>query len=197
MPSRAFLPIILLALALGANASSPSGPSVGSTAPGFSAHDLLSGQTIRLDSQRGKVVVLAFWNSRCGSCRRELPLLDKAQTLIGQDKLTVFAASFREEPTAASAIRKMASGWHLKMVDDHDGVIAKLYAISTIPYLFIIGRDGKVLANHVGYGDRTLQELIDDINHALAGDPAGASLHPVLPPFTVGCMFAQRLAAND
>jgi hypothetical protein len=32
----------------------------------------------------------------------------------------------------------------------------------------MIGRDGKVVANHLGYGDRTLDELIADINRALA-----------------------------
>ncbi len=41
-------------------------------------------------------------------------------------------------------------------------------AVSAIPHLFMIGRDGKVVANHLGYGDRTLGELVADINHALA-----------------------------
>jgi hypothetical protein len=40
--------------------------------------------------------------------------------------------------------------------------------VSAIPHLFMIGRDGKVVANHLGYGDRTLDELVADINHALA-----------------------------
>lgn len=40
-----------------------------------------------------------------------------------------------------------------------------------IPHLFIIGPDGTVLANHIGYGKRSVQELIDDINHALTSTP--------------------------
>jgi hypothetical protein len=36
------------------------------------------------------------------------------------------------------------------------------------PPAFIIGRDGKVLANHLGYGDSTVDELVADINHAFA-----------------------------
>lgn len=131
----------------------PSGPAVGSTAPDFYAHNLLSGETIPLSSQHGKVVLLAFWNSRCGSCRRELPLLEKAQTLFGQNTLAVFAVSFPEDPGAPSAIKKMASTWQIDLIEDHDGTIASRYAIATIPQLFIIGPDGKVLANNVGYGD--------------------------------------------
>jgi len=37
-----------------------------------------------------------------------------------------------------------------------------------IPRLFMIGRDGKVVANHLGYSDSTLEELVADINLALA-----------------------------
>ena len=72
-------------------------------------HDDLTGGTVSLRSQRAKVVILAFWNSWCGSCRRELALLEKAQTLIGQHELTIFAVSFQEDPAAWSAIRKMVS----------------------------------------------------------------------------------------
>jgi hypothetical protein len=53
------------------------------------------------------------------------------------------------------------------MTDRNDHV-ASLYSISKIPHLFMIGRDGKVVANHLGYGDRTLDEFVADINRALA-----------------------------
>jgi thiol-disulfide isomerase/thioredoxin len=177
MPRSYFSLVLLLCLSYATIASPGSpGPAVGSIAPDFSAPNLLTGKTIPLISQRGKVVILAFWNPWCGSCRRELPLLEKAQTLIGRDKLTIFAVSFPEDPAAAGSIRKLASTWHISMIEDGGGVVASRYAIATIPHLFIIGPDGKVLANSIGYGDRTLHELIDDINDALAGTP------PAEPP---------------
>ena len=80
--------------------------------------------------------------------------------------------SFPEDPGALSAIGKMASTRQIELIlEDHGGIIAHRYGISTIPQLFIIGPDGKVLANNIGYGDRTLRELIDDIKHALAWAP--------------------------
>jgi hypothetical protein len=54
---------------------------------------------------------------------------------------------------------------------DRNGHVAGLYSVTKIPHLCMIGRDGKVVANHVGYGDRTLNELVADINHALAEAP--------------------------
>lgn len=174
-----YLPIVVLCLSSAASASSgSSGPAVGSIAPEFKAHNLLTGEKMPLSSQRGKVVIVTFWASWCGPCRRELPILEKAQEVVGKDKLTVFAVSYRENPNADRQIRKLASTWQINMVEDIWGSIASHYAISSIPHLFIIDRDGTVLANHIGYGDRTLHELIDDINHALAGTPPAESPTP-------------------
>jgi len=149
------------------------GPAVGSVAPDFKAHNAVTRETIPLSSQRGKVVILTFWASWCGPCRRELPILEKAQEVVGKDKLTVFAVSFRETPEAQAALKTLASAWQINVIDDRNGWIAGHYAISSIPNLFIIGRDGKVLANHIGYGDRSLDELVTDINQALRGATPG------------------------
>jgi thiol-disulfide isomerase/thioredoxin len=136
---------------------------------------MVSGQKIPLSSQRGKVVIVTFWASWCAPCRRELPILEGAQEMLGKDKLTVFAVSYRDSDSE-QRLRKVASSWQINLVEDSNGWIASHYGISSIPHLFIIGRDGTVLANHIGYGDRTLQELVDDINKALAGGS------PVEPP---------------
>lgn len=168
---RFCLPLaILLCLSCAAGASVRiSGPQVGSIAPDFKARNLLTGEKIALNSQRGKVVILTFWASWCAPCRRELPVLEKAQVVVGRDRLTIFAVSFQEYPEAMRGIKKLAAGWHINMIEDTWGLIAGRYAISGIPHLFIIGRDGTVLANRLGYGEGSLQELVDDINHALAG----------------------------
>jgi thiol-disulfide isomerase/thioredoxin len=153
------------------------GPAVGSVAPDFKARNLLTGEVTPLSSLRGKVVIVTFWASWCAPCRRELPNLEKAQRFLGKDKLTVFAVSFKNSE-AAKGIKRLAAEWQINMVDDYNGAIAGRYSISAIPHLFIIGRDGKVLANHVGYGDRSLQELVDDINHAFAEAAAAEREEP-------------------
>jgi thiol-disulfide isomerase/thioredoxin len=60
----------------------------------------MTGEVVPLSSQRGKVVILTFWASRCAPCRRELAILERAQEVVGKDKLTVFAVSYRESPGA-------------------------------------------------------------------------------------------------
>jgi thiol-disulfide isomerase/thioredoxin len=152
-----------------ASAAAPfTGPALGSIAPDFKAHDAVSHGNAVLSSERGKVVILTFWASWCGPCRRELPILENAQRLVGRDKLTVFAVSFKENPDAAAEIKKAAVNWQIRLIEDRYGGIASRYSISSIPHLFIIDRNGRVLANHLGYGDRSIEELVADINHALA-----------------------------
>ncbi len=181
-----FLTVTATALAVTTTGwAASSGPAVGSMAPDFDARNLLTGEKIPLSSQRGKVVIVTFWASWCGPCRRELPILEKAQEVVGKDRLTVFAVSYRENSQATRQIKKLAADWQINVIEDPWESIARHYDISSIPHLFIIGRDGKVLANHLGYGDRSLEELIEDINHALAGaSPAEQEPPPAAPGST-------------
>jgi thiol-disulfide isomerase/thioredoxin len=159
--------ISLSAFAFG-SAEVQSGPVVGTIAPDFKVHNLVTGQDVTLSSQRGKVVIVTFWASWCGPCKRELPILESAQRALSKDKLVVFAVSYRDSDAAFAVIRKIAATWQINMMSDHNERVASLYSIKSIPHLFMIGRDGKVVANHLGYGDRTLDELVADINQALA-----------------------------
>jgi thiol-disulfide isomerase/thioredoxin len=167
-----------------AASASQTGPAIGSVAPDFKARNLVTGEALPLSSQRGKIVILTFWASWCGPCRRELPILEKAQMAVGKDRLTVFAVSFKESPDREREIKKLASTWHISVIEDNNGWIAGHYGITSIPHLFLIDRDGKVVANHLGYGDRSLEELVDDINHALMGSTLTEQDAPPLPDST-------------
>jgi thiol-disulfide isomerase/thioredoxin len=158
--------LLYFSYAAGVTAAS-TGPAIGSIAPEFKAYNLVTRERVSLSSQRGKVVILTFWASWCAPCRREIPILQRAQNLVGKDKLSVFAVSYMDTEAASEIVRR-ARSWQINVIDDHLGIIANRYAISGIPHLFIIGRDGKVLANHLGYSDRSLNELLADLNQALA-----------------------------
>src|SRR5216684_4226882 len=102
----------LLCLSYIANVTAAStGPAIGSIAPDFKAHNAVTGENTALSSQRGKVVILTFWASWCAPCRREIPILENAQRRVGNDKLTVFAVSFKENTDAAASLKKLASTW--------------------------------------------------------------------------------------
>jgi thiol-disulfide isomerase/thioredoxin len=146
----------------------PSGPAIGTIAPDFKVRNLVTGEDVTLSSQHGKVVIVTFWASWCGPCKRELPILEKAQRVVGKDNLVVFAVNHGDAPEALAAIKKPAANWQINIMKDRNEHVASLYSVKSIPHLFMIGRDGKIVANHLGYGDSTLEELVADINRALA-----------------------------
>ena len=168
MKHRLPLLLILISTLAAAAPEAPSGPAVGTIAPDFKVQNLVTGEDVTLSSQHGKVVILTFWASWCPPCKRELPILESAQRVISKDRLVVFAVSYRDKPEALAAIKKPAASWQINIMKDGAQHVADLYGISKIPHLFMISRDGKIVANHLGYGDSTLEVLVADINRALA-----------------------------
>src|SRR5258708_39855938 len=109
--------IIFWAHAASVNAE-PTGPAVGTIAPDFKVHNLVTGEDVTLSSQHGKVVILTFWASWCPPCKRELPILESAQRLVGKDRLVVFAVSYRDTDEVLAAIRRRASSWQINVIMD-------------------------------------------------------------------------------
>jgi len=150
----------------------PSGPHVGSAAPDFKVKNAVSGEAFPLSSLQGKVVVMTFWAAWCPSCRQELPILERIQEIVGKDNLIVLAVNYRERPDSWGRLKTAAARWQITLVDDESGWIARHYKVSLIPHMFIIDREGKILANHLGYGPSMNTDLAAEINRALGLPPA-------------------------
>jgi len=163
-------------------------PAVGTVPPDFKAKDVLSGEKLQLSAQQGKIVVLTFWATWCGPCRKELPILENLQRAVSKDRLEVFAVTFHESPQNFGALKKLATtyGWQLALIEDDSATIASRYGIKAIPHLFIIGRDGRILAEHTGYGEGSIDALVAEINRALR--PEGS---PEPSPTTTSAATAQ------
>jgi hypothetical protein len=91
------------------------------------------------------------------------------------------AINFRDSPVAVTAIRKSAKAWQMSLLEDRNGGIASRYKITAIPHLFMINRNGKVVANHTGYGDKSFEVLVADINNAMREEVPADEQAPVSP----------------
>jgi thiol-disulfide isomerase/thioredoxin len=163
----------LLALCgpLAAHAGDKGGPAVGDAAPDFKSWNAVTHERVHLSEQTGKVVVLTFWAAWCPPCRQEIPVLDRLQSKVSKDRLVVYAVPFQVPDQAHGELVKIFRSLKLTLVEDTNGYIARRYGIDSLPHLFLIGRDGKITAEHKGYGEGSIPELVADVNAAL-GAPA-------------------------
>lgn len=161
---------ILIALLLCANASAAA-PVVGDMAP-EEFGKTLNGEAPKLADYPGKVVVVSFWASWCGYCRKELPVLEGLQR-AGKNSVQVIAVNTESREEFRDLARHMRS-MTMKLTHDAGGKGSKAYGVNGIPHLVIIGRDGKILDVHRGYDESSLPEILAVINTAIAAPQPAA-----------------------
>ena len=136
---------------------------VGSQAPGFIRRDL-SGHEIQLATLRGKVVLLNFWATWCAPCQQEMPLFSGWQREYGSRGLAVIGISMDDDADSArKLVEKLKIGYPVAMGDANLG---RLYGgVLGLPLTFVIGRDGKVMAQF--QGDSDVKSIEQKIKSAL------------------------------
>ena len=117
----------------------PLRPSVGQSPPDFSLPSL-DGSHWRLSEARGKAVLLNFWASWCGPCRREVGHLQKLHERFGKAGLEVVAVSDEKADVAKEYLRERGATY--RALHDEGSTIFTRYAVRAIPETLIIGPDG-------------------------------------------------------
>jgi thiol-disulfide isomerase/thioredoxin len=120
-----------------------------SPAPDFTLASKSDGN-VRLQEQRGSVVLINFWASWCGPCREELPLLEALQQDYADLGFTILAVNVDKTPDKAEVLLSDIPVT-FRVLFDHDAVVSKLYDVSAMPTTVIVDRDGNQRLLHKGY----------------------------------------------
>lgn len=136
-----------------AAAAAPAGATVATQAP---APDFTlkgaDGRNLRLQEQRGQVVLVNFWATWCGPCRQEMPHLNRLYDKYRNSGFTLLAVNIDDDPrTAMATAAKM--GLRFPVLLDTDKTVSKRYDLGSMPATVLIDRDGKVRYLHRGYRD--------------------------------------------
>ena len=128
----------------------------GQYAAGDEALDIVmadpDGNVRKLSDLRGKVVLLDFWASWCGPCRRENPAVVKAYEKYNSQGFEVFSVSLDSNADKwKNAIEKDGLVWpyHVCDLQGWKNAASRAYGISSIPHALLVGRDGVIIETHL------------------------------------------------
>lgn len=145
---------------------------VGDLAPDFTVK-LTDGQSVKLSSLRGRVVMLQFTASWCGVCRKEMPFIEKDIWQKHKDNKDFYLVGIdRDEPLEKVIAFGKATKVTYPLGLDRGADIFALYAQreAGITRNVLIDRDGKIVMLTRLYNPEEFQRLVGKIDAMLAGD---------------------------
>jgi len=124
--------------------------SVGMVAPEISLPDP-TGKVHSLSAMKGKVVLLDFWASWCGPCRKANPHVVEMYNKYKSKGFDVFSVSLDKQDGKQNwinAIKQDGLIWsnHVSDLQWWQSAPAGVYGVQSIPKTFLIGKDGKIVA---------------------------------------------------
>jgi peroxiredoxin len=151
-------------------------------APDFALKDA-DGKLVHLADYRGKVVLLDFWATWCGPCKIEIPWFEEFQRQHQGKGFAVIGVSMDDDgwEVVKPFLTRLKVNYRVLIGNDHT---AQLYGgIDALPTTFLIDREGRIAAVHVGLVDR--KEFENGIEKLLEA-PTNASAPPAVPALFAG-----------
>jgi thiol-disulfide isomerase/thioredoxin len=117
-----------------------------------------------------KVLIMSFFATYCGPCKKELPYLQALYEAYHDRGLDVFVISIDKEPEKIDELKKLGADAKITfpILWDRFNMVAKRYNISKLPCLYIVGADKKVINLNVGYGEDASPRLLNWVQTALS-----------------------------
>ena len=136
---------------------------VGKPAPAFELKDT-EGSTVSLESLKGKTVILDFFATWCGPCRKGMPVLMDIAEQRADEGVVLYAIDL-DEPADKIKSFLEKQGWNLNVLMTGDSKVADEYMVGGIPHTVIVAPDGSLQFIEIGF--RGKEHAEQQINQAI------------------------------
>jgi thiol-disulfide isomerase/thioredoxin len=151
-------------------------------APEFALKDA-DGKVVKLSDYKGKVVLLNFWATWCGPCKIEIPWFVEFEQNYRDKGFAVLGVAMDDDGWAAVKPYVTSHKVNYRMVIGDDLTAQKYGGVDSLPTSFLIDREGRTAAVHVGLVSK--KDYQNDIAQLLGNAPDGkASIFSL--PVSVG-----------
>ncbi|MEO6406162.1 MAG: TlpA disulfide reductase family protein [Ferruginibacter sp.] len=135
--------------------------SIGKHAPEIAQQDSL-GNTFHLSSLKGKYVLVDFWASWCGPCRRENPNIVKAYNQFHPKGFEILGVSFDNEKGRPKWLKAIQDDklfwWQVSDLKGWNNATSALYYVKAIPSNVLIDKNGVIVAKNL-FGKKLTDKL--------------------------------------
>jgi peroxiredoxin len=134
---------------------------VGNKVPFFTCNTI-DGKTIDLSKLQGKIIMINFFAIWCGPCLLELPVLQKSiwnKYKDNQDFELIILGRQHTEKEVRDFVK--SKNFTMPFAPDPKREIYELYATQFIPRNIIIGKDGKIIFQSIGYTEAEFKKIED------------------------------------
>ena len=146
----------------------PTAPNmVGQPVPRFMTVDL-NGAPVSADALRGRVLLLDVWATWCKPCREEMPRLEQEVWRKHQTDVAVVAVARGENADKVRAFNQQAGLTFTLVPDPRQTLSHQFGGNAPIPRLYLVGRNGIVVDQHIGYGEESFKNLVANVEQEIA-----------------------------
>jgi thiol-disulfide isomerase/thioredoxin len=122
----------------------------------------LNGNTHNLKDYKGQVVLVQFWATYCGPCRKEMPSMNKMQAMMGDVPFKILAVDMGESKDEVNAfVNEVKPEFTILM--DEDGNSIEDWKVFAAPSNFIVGPDGQIKYTLFGGVEWDSEEIIEKL----------------------------------
>ncbi|MFQ5450852.1 MAG: TlpA family protein disulfide reductase [Nitrospinaceae bacterium] len=137
-------------------------------APSFELQSI-SGGTINLRDYRGKVVFINFWATWCGTCKVEMPSMEKLYQRFKDRDFEMLTISVDKDPSQIEPFMKQFDLTFPVLLDPQSEVAKKQYKTTGVPETFIVNKQGIIVHKAVGPRDWATDETMEAFAQLITG----------------------------